>query len=555
MNFRCAELLGNTYKYNLWGEHICNSITESITIQGRITGDILNDDVTHSWNSTNTLINDSSGVVPIYVNNFLLGTGRVISIDFDTSTDITDKIYIATIEIERLSGPGIYVNTGSNSLTSEWSGLYDFFYTETGRLILGFTENFSFDNVGSGKYNYNRNISFSIKDEINDIYGVSPGDYAHRILNSVKYSYCDINTITSFYPDFYKSGSGISFTSQSFDEINNKFSFSENFQFSTGLNYTWNYVNNISLNDGVFSISENGEIISNRESSYFNRLSQAELAWSSIETGIFTRCLDVMNSYTGVFLYTGDCSLKNMPESSQTSRDFCLGKISYSRSYSNNKFNNSGYIHSYGTSIDTDNDGYLRLTENGSFQANPRSSMAFSEVYDLYVNELTSISGRVYDTYTGYNSLLYTCGYTGDLYEYSKNIVIEEYDKKISYSVGYTDNILFNDPSYFSFNVSTSDNIPTHIYHYFPVVNDKIYSHPGFQSSRGSFSNSVTIECREERNISEYIAITTGQLSQPSGTDVIPKSFSWSYEPLSNVFTANVTYTYTRYREENNFLV
>lgn len=559
MTFSCAELLSNSYRYNLWGEHVCPSITESITIQGRITGDVSNDSVVMSWEVASGLITGASGVTPIYVNGLLLGTGRVISIDFDSSSDINDRVYNANIEILRLAGPDLYDNISTNTLPSSYSGrgggYYRFFFTETGRLISDIVEDYQFNNNGSGKYNYERSVSFSINDEINDIYGVDAGVYARRLINEIKTSYCDINTITHFYPDFYKSGSGVLYTRQSFDEINNRFSYSENFLFSTGLNYTWNYTNNISLNNGIFSITEDGEIISNRESSYFNRLSNAELAWSSIEIGIFDRCVSIVSDYTGVFLYTGDCPLRQMPESDSVSRDFCLGKISYTRAYSNNPFNNSGYVHNYGWSVDTDNDGYLRVSENGSIQANPRNALSFSEVYSLYTGMLDDISGRIYSSYTGYKGSIYSCNYSSDIYELSHNLVIEEYDKKISYSVNYTDNLSFLDPSFFTFKTSTSDTIPTHVYHYYPVVNDKIYSAAGFQSTRGSFSNSVLIESKEPLLVSEYLSLSTGSIVEPSGTDVVPHSFTWNYEPLSNVFTANVVYNYTRHRGESNFLV
>lgn len=559
MNFDCAELLGSSYRYTLWGEYLCPAIIETVTIQGRVTGDFSSESISGVWTKMNSLVSSSTGYSKIIANGITLGTGKVLSIDFDKSTDVFDRQYTANIEIYRLANSGAFDDDGLSVqpqlLTGKNKGYYRFFFTPTGKYIEDFSETYNFTNLGSGKYSHDRTVDFSINTGVS-IYSVTPASYGRRLLEEIRTSYVDANSITAFYPDFYKNGSGNLSTVQNFDEINNKFSYSETFRFQTGLNYIWNYNTNISLSNGIITCSENGEVISAKESYYFDRIGEAEDGWAHISTGVYDRCSYVSSIYTGAFGYTGQCALSIMPEGDTVSRDYCLGIISYSRSFSNSPFNNSGYIYSYSNSISTDKDGYIQVSENGSIEANPRvGGLSFGEIYTIYLSKSSIISGRALELYNQNRTAIYDCNYSGTMGHVSTSKTIETYNNKISYNTIYSDNVLYTNQDFYEIKNSINDDKPLHIYKYAPVFNDKIYAIPSLQSTRGQYTNTISITSKNSHTTNYYISKATGLLLPPTGDDRLLKSFIWSLDPLLNSFEAKATYTYGLYRDYDEFLL
>lgn len=506
------------------------------------------------------MISGASGqLIPIIVNSVNLGSGRITSLDFDQGTDVRRKNYTASFEIQRHAGSGLYSNSGTLNLNSSFfSGspnVYTFFTTSTGKYIRDFSESFDLVETASGKFDYNKDVSFYVDTGVYSEFGISVAAYASNIINACKSSFGDINVFTAFYPTYYKNQSGITYTNQSFDSITNQVKYTESFKFQSGLNYTWDYNHSIDYSNGLFSISENGSIESNQLLS--SKIEAAQTGWATIETGIFGRVSGIYSSYTGIFTYTGGCSLKNLPENSTLSKNACQGRIEYSKTYSNSPFNNSGYVYSYEDSIELDGEGFVVVSENGSIQAIPNiQPSGFTLAYTTYLSKTGEIATRINSLYTSYTGTFYPCYFNTGIGLSSESLTLQEHDGIVSYSKEYTDNYRNAGEGLYS-NISHTVAIdePVHIVNYFPISYSHILAQRAQQSTRGTFVNNIALTSKNNIALSQFINTATGMIRFPDGDDIIVKEYSYQFSPLERNFSMRLGYSYGDYKTSADILV
>lgn len=559
ITFECAQLMGLQHTCNFFGQSFNYSNTQVINLRGRLTGSY--DSIDGVWDGMNNLIAMTTGnALAITINSVNVGTGRVTSLNFDKGTDVGEKFYSATIEIPRHAGSGMFNNSGYMPATGSFFGstatnIVTFFTGAQGKYIKDFSENYSLDVISSGKFSYNKDINFSLDYGLYEELGVLPNTYAKSLMEAAKKSYGDINLLSAFYPDYYKNNSGISYTNQSFDVINYQYSFSERFEFQTGLPYIWNYNHSLQLNDAIISVDEKGTITSSQ--SVGTTIAAANTAWATIETGIFQRVSGVYIAYTGFIGYSGGCGLKNQAEQSSIKKDNCAGTIEYSKSYSNSPFTQSGYSYSYSDEITVDEDGYTYVSENGQLKAyrNIRPS-GFDLVYSGYLSKSGEIYSRITGLYASSTGALHDCSITGGLNFDNSKETYKEYDAEVEYDWAYTDNPNYRqDGLFYKAETSYTQDLPLHLVNYFPIGYNSIIAQRSNQSTRGVFTNSISLVGKENTKINDFITGALSRVRKPSGTDIYASDYSYQYNPLDQTFAMDLTYNYTLYRGPNEFLV
>lgn len=556
--FNCAELLGIQHSCNFWGNAINYSSTDNYSIKGRVTGSYEN--VTGVWNGMDYFMPYTTGVKQIYLNGISVGYGRIAGISFDKGTDVGYKTYSASLIFDRHAGTGLYSNTGyipasGGYYTGLGLKIEDCFRSSTGKYIKSFSLDSQTSFESSGQYGRTKNASFSLDGGIYDEFGVDPNTYASVLIGAAKNSFGDAEIVTAFYPDFYKTGGAISRTSQEFDAINYQYSFSETFDFQTGLPYTWDFSHSLDLNGAIISITENGTITSAQKSGTY--LGAASGAWNSIQTGIYGRVSGVFAGYTGAIGYSGGCGVFDYPEQSSVSRDHYNGSVRYSQTFSNSPFTNSGYSFSYSDKVSLGEDGYITVSEDGEFKAfrNIRPS-GFNIARSGYIANTGAILTRLNSLYNSSTGSLRSCYITG-LNLVSKEETYQEYDGVVQYSYSYSDNPKYlSTPLFYNMNVSTDDSLPTHIFNYYPVNYSNIVAQRATQSTRGVMSNKITLMGKSGTNLNDFVTGGLSLLRKPSGaSDIYASDYQYSIDPLNKSFEMELVYNYTRYRGPNDYLV
>ena len=563
MDFPCAQLLGLTETKNFFGESFNWSNTQTISIRGKITGDYGAESVSGIWSAMNSMREASitQDLTHIYVNSVSIGTGIVISLNFDQGTDVREKNYTASFQIQYHAGSGRYSNSGYMPATGDYfygnvsDNIVRFFTGAAGRGITEFSESFNFNTVSKDSYSYSKNLSFSLNNDIvSSLYG-TPEDYAKEIIRSSKKTYGYINILSAFYPSFYEHQSGISYSSESYDVINKSYSYSEKFDFHSGRNYIWDYNHSLNVNDGLISITENGSILSSQSGAA--KISAALSAWTGIQTGMYDRMVDIYRFYTGILYYSGGCGLRNQPETSQITKDLCIGSINYSKTYSNNPFNQSGYSYSYEDNISLDSDGYLTISENGTFKAfenNPPSGL--NTVYAAFTGAQSEIATRIDSFYTGYLSSFVSCYRSTGIFLAESEETLSEYNAELDYSRTYRENpVYYNDGLFSKVVTSYTDNSPVHIYNYFPIISDQIIQQSATQTTRNTFTNSITMVGRSGTTLDDFLTGAFSRVIQPSGLDIYASNFNYDYSPLTNNFSMSLDYRYGRQIDAGNYLI
>lgn len=559
--FNQAELMGYSNSFIFFGDNKNYSNSQNYTIKSYITGSKYLDSISEIFNEKEKVSNYvKSGICNIYVNNIYIGDGKVNQINFEESTDTRKRNYSASISIQRLAGSGLYSNSGYIDNTGIYfsgsNNIINYFSSATGRYIKNFSLEQNCELISSGKYSYSKSSNFSIDPGIKDEYGIETYEYAKNIFSAVAATYGNEFILSQQYPDFYTIGSGISRTSQSFDIYNNSYSYDENFLYQVGLNYMWRYSHSLNYDGNIISISENGTITSTSISG--TRFQPAIDAWYQIESGVLDRCLQLYSGYTGALLYSGGCGLSTYPTSTSLVKDFCKGKIDYSKNYSTNPFLFGEYSYSYSDNIDYLENGYIKITENGSYKAiKNATNSGLNTVISAYNSGKPSITGRISGLYSlstgGYNYL--GCQYGSGIKLAAKTETYNEYNPEVSYTLSFTDDPSFveDDVSYL-YKTTYSDSKSLHSYNYFPTYNNEIIPQSLSQSTRGKFSNLINIIAKSGSTLDQLVSKSLSLIKKPSGTDIYSSDFNYSYSPLTKNFTMGLDYVYSYYRNKEEFL-
>lgn len=567
IEFTCAELLGYNRTKEFWGNAFNPTDIEVYNISARIKSTNITNSLS-VWNGSggvNEIVNGYLDYGPIIVNGVNLGSGRVISINFEEGTDTFDKKYEASFEIIK-----------SGSLWNLNGTYYDDINTLTNinnwQYVRNWSENFSISKEENGITTTNQNLSFEIDGRVS---GTNNQNLAKQIarlfMTNVPnlYFFQDIPVYFSGTPN---SGF-INYYNEAYDPINKRYNFSRNYRNSGNSKATWTYSHSISYNGNDVTVSEQGEIRSiyykkgtpsTGKNIWFSYLSGANDFWSQISGDIFNRVSGLTYRYYSGYLgmYTGNqCPLFSIPINISYNENALEGTINYSFTYSNNPiYSGSGYSFSNSRSISIGENGYMIITENGSYQGlSPNKVSRFLAASGGYYEGINDISNRVQSAFVnGTGISLNDCPYTGEIFKTSQEETFREFDGAIDYSYVYT-----NNPNYYPMNsmfskydFSLSENYPVHLVNNFLIPNFKEIAQSARNSTEGDFSQSVAVYGRSGGiPLIYYQNEALSKTHTPTGVDVYLKNANSSFSTSQNVYTLNLVYGFGKHRTKNNILV
>jgi hypothetical protein len=546
LRFDCAELLGINRKLDYLGDCFDYRVSENLSVRGRLTGNFATERIAQIWSGQSGLINYQNTFYHIYLNSSYLGTGRLASLEFDKGVDARDKPYSAKIEILR---PSNFSGEATGTYYSDLSSYSKF------QFLNNFSESLDFLVETTGKYSYNKNLSFSVDSSFTGLYsGYSIESFARSIATEI---FADSNynvLIDQQYPNFINTTDSNRFFRESYDVLHGNFSFSEKFDYQSDLFWIWDYKNGVSYgSDGTSTATEEGTIRPSKINSAANSKIEYSLSgWNAIKTGIYSRCSGLLSQYAlANFGGTGSCPISVEPVSKSLSKDLFNGFIDYNYVFSNDVTRNSGYLYDYEQSVSYGKDGYSELTQNGSITStNPNKGSGFSYIYSMFQ---TGIKPKVTEKVTGIYSRFLDmvtsgCYSSGTLNQTNSTESFKEFEEKIDYSYSYTDNKqILNSGNVYSLKQVIKDNKPVHIVGYFAIPNTKMLAQKSNQSTIGNFSNQINIVGTTGASVSSLLSVCYDKVQKPSGECWI-SDYGYSYSPFEKTMDFSISYNYSNYR-------
>jgi hypothetical protein len=553
------ESLSFNKTFNFLGDIFCFSSLDSYSVTSRVTGDIQLNSISVAWTGMRNLIETGFGYLNFIVHGVDLGTGKILSFNWQEGNDLQNKKFTMNFEVP--SSGNLYNLTGSN-----YSDIDKSIFDQDFKYVKSIDESFSISMNENGVQDTSQNISISID---------SPLETARKIQLKNKifsgfsqYRIPNIG-IDSIFPSIITGNflSGyISYSTESCDTLNDEYSFSKKSSYDNNNYATWEYAHNLDFNGNNIVVSENGTL----KSIFFSGVSQernlegARYRWNSVRTGIYKRVSGSFSLLTGFQnIFSGDCNLI-YPEISKTLQEDPLeGTIGYNYSYTNDpQFLNSDYIFSNSRTSSKDEEGYFNINEEGSYAGRSKEKeKRFSLAFSGYASGTSNIYSRItgsFDLSSKVNKFL--CKPTGNFRLLNKSVTYKEFEGEVSYTNSYS-----NNPNYYPENSnfilyqnSISDQKPIHIVNKFLVFGFGEEIQPAGQSSEGSFSNSIRIVGKSGLKIDDYLNECFTKVVKPSGVDpsnMFLKNMNYSFNPFDNSFNANFDYYYTSGKDYRNTLI
>lgn len=578
INFQCAELLSYGRRYNFWGDIFNDSATDTYNITSYIEGNPGLNGIYLTWENVSGFISSAYDYQEILIDGVSLGSGRMLSIDFEDGNDLNEKRFSVSFEIPKTGN--LYNLTGNyygDILPIKSAGAI-----EKLKFVRNIRESFDVSVERNGIQTTNQSVSFDLDSQL--LGGPFPLNYSNTgvIFSGHKeefYGYRDfffdlfgsrskipnIYLFTNFpnIESYTESGGYISNYVETADIVNGNFSFQRSSRYQGHNKALWTYSHNLVYDGNKVTVSEQGLV----QSIYFQNGGSGHAEGENIvgaltlwNTGILPSMFSRVNGTYLAAGYTGDCGLLPFPISKEFNENQVVGNLGYSYTFTNDQqYSGSGIIFSNNRSISFDEGGYAEVSEDGEYRAYGSASREdkFQLIYDTYLSEVGNIHGRVdgffMDTVNQYDS----CLYSGDLGLFSKKETFKEWDGTINYSYSYS-----NDPDYITGDVNFTK--ISHTIKDSPEINlnNKMViprlgeiAQDAQQSSQGVWVNSFEIYGRSGLTPEDYINEVYARVSYPSGETIYLNNFTYSFNPVEKRFSADLSYNYSKYRAIHEILV
>ena len=400
LNFSNTRLLGVSQASKFIGGDVFRlSTTQTISIEGFM---YHGSQVDSNFSIIQGEINDmkaafltGNGFTSISLNGVSIGNGKIISLDFPSSTDITENSitlgkYNATIE----------VYTASSSVNGAFAPDTDTYDASTVGVINSnainienFSENFSFNVTEDDAYNYSQEISINLRKVTGDDGNFGAGT-AKAVASAILKS--EISPTLGYVDDRYKEYlsliTGTALFSENYNEVRNEYTFSRNLSllssYEAGKLYSSKITHAITMNDsGIFNIVESGEVKGMKDGTsggeYTNAKNGMEIDLLPYAAG---RCGGIFSKYQsgaladqgyGVFLNSGN--LSGSSKAIRTSKRFnpIEGTVSYEIEFTNDPKILVGLAHNYTIEITKDSNNIATVTQRGTITPYDDKNIAF----------------------------------------------------------------------------------------------------------------------------------------------------------------------------------
>lgn len=550
LDIECAEFLSLGHRFEFWGDIFNYRNIQNLTIRGRIEGDYLTHSPYAVWSGVERQTRTAYDWSPVSLNGHSVGSGRVISIDYDAGLDARNKPY--RINLELLKSGNLFNLTGASYDGSSLSSVEGLEYVES------FDENFSFSyNEEDASYAYSRNVSLSIESGRHS----DPVSTAKSLADLFFLHDPTIAVLNAAYPNFYV-GSGDRTKTETYDLQNFSFSFGEEFKFQSDTAYIWSYKHSLTLGQNSTTVSEQGEIIgvNDNPSIYSNAIG----GFHSIRSGIYSRCNSAYQSWSDYISDTSlsGCPLKSTPTTRNVTSDQCRGMVAYNYTYTSDDGSDECSTTSHNISVSRGEDGIFSVSENGSIcETCLTGDSRVSGALDTYNGGgfQSELTGRIENAYQqSYESLqCYSNSFPKELKLLSETTELSQYDGCVQYSKNYTDDTSYLTEGDFSqIKVERETTYPIHIVNKFPLVNFKEAVQPAYQSHPAQYTNKVTVVGRADQDLGALLEEADNYVLKPTdGVDQHMTDASYTWTPKTHTLELSVTYDYLQHRDFMDVLV
>jgi hypothetical protein len=452
-----VELLGYVHQNNFLGEKSFSlNSTKTLSIRGYVL-DLLND------NGVKKVFNDSEQIKKLFqnfnrivLNGVDYGTGKTLSLSFETGNWVKTTQFNAEIEILGNASYPIFNDFGNfdtNFLQSE-DKLRALYEDDKFKLIKNLSESFNIKNTTNDK---NVEGTQDIEIELDSSATSEDKEY----LLTLAYLLADAlfetipTQISNILPNTIFRENSKFFGTESFDIINGIYRFSRNFSYkAVGTQddlYSVEKRFSISIDkEGLITVSENGKI--KLESNYIINAGRKTFQNPTVvlsdafrEVTLFSpaRCNNLFISYLPTFNITNPYPLKLDPISRSSVLNKADDTLEYTITFNNDRRQSNSYYWEFSLEISQDiNKNTWTVSENGRIQSihQPVNIVKYFAALNAWNNTVkNSIFNRIgplYNNRTGKNSNL--------LKRISSSFEKSEYQGYINYNQVYTDDSSIN---------------------------------------------------------------------------------------------------------------
>lgn len=537
--FTDATLLGYQVNKNYLGEGLFSiNTTKNISIEGVFLNPTNVEGVRESFTKISGLL---TGIVNVYdsivINNYNLGSGKIINISFPEENPIRLGRYRYDIEVV---GEGSFESMPNDSIYGLFilSGFQnEIDNSERDLKIINLEENLNFENEENGDYSYNHDLNIQYYDDNSDIITKAKNFASGVLSDSLEVGF--IGQFSGFYNTLKDKKN---YFSESYDLINKRCNFSKKILINK--NYNTNYTTNLSHTlsfdtNGKITVTENGSIkaldntLAYTADSYFN----TELVNS------YDRCQNIFNVYTEKYGLGQKNSLFNQPFSLGKTCDIFTNSLEYNISYVNDPSFEGNIINAYNITINEDSQGIINYSEQGNLtQIGQIGSVTGLNLIKSKYLTAKSRNNINYSNLKLKNSSLSLSNLTG--------AGTNTFSNGFSYSIEKTsdNSIIEGNPYYKSLSFEISDAAPYDLYKEYIIANKNpknVLFLPGNQIEIGN--RSVNIK-------GVLVRPTVSPWSTPVSlplNDLKAKSISGAFDLVSDeAYIDNIAYNYD---SDNNF--
>lgn len=413
INFSNATLLSSSFKNEFFGEVFRYRAGRELSIKGLVTSLTNTNGVSGILTGIAALESGANNWDKIVINGYDFGSGVIDSFTFDEGRDVQYKTYTVNI---RTSQSGDYSSLTQNSA---YSGLS----FENFDLVRNFSESTTLDNNLQREI-YNQSIKFSIEAP----YTLDSVLIAKKIASG----FFNNNYLTGVLGSKYKTGVYRKFYTESYDDVNNNFEFSNNFEISTGSNGVYSLYRSHVLNydsAGVSKITEKADYLAHTDTPFITVSQQA----NTDITQSYSRCSGFFNAYK----QNGEAVLIATPTERSITTNPYKGSLSYSINYTNSASLISNGFWDYSIDIDQSQGGVFNAEEKGEILGIGHViDQKYNNALSVWASVQPNISGRVSNA-AYYNSFPKSGHSTLRLA--SDSIILNQVEGRISYSQKYSD--------------------------------------------------------------------------------------------------------------------
>lgn len=510
MNFSDATLLSVSRKSQFWGDTVRYKSTLELSVEGLLLNLTNTEGVSVILEDLVLFAQSADNWTDIILNGRNFGQGLITSVNFEEGNDVRDKKYTVSITIP-ITG----------DLSSVFGGDYSGLSYPNIEYIEEFSENSSYTR-NIQKESYSQSVSFSIK-----------GPYSLDAVEAAKdlaedfFKYNDlINTIGNKYSDsviFRK------FYTEGYDKINNKYTFSRNYDTSLDSNgeYSVYFTHSLTFDgQGIASIREKADYTGHTSTPFDTVSDQAKIDIASS----YTRCNNIFTQYFD----NDNADLLSDPITTSWASIPFEGKISYDIQYTNsNRLTNFGCFWNYQISVEKPLGGNYIITENGDI-------VGLGHMIETkYQNALTAWRGTIESNILTRVQEYYSGELTMKLM--NDTLTLQKVQGKITYSKKYSDSdSLLASTEIRKAVITVSKDFNRNLATSFNIINEKeiIQVQPNLLPNNISYS--INMNGKATTSIGTYLSAAKSYISLPSVHSFISDS-NYSYDPFSRTFSLSAS--------------